>query len=229
MPFTARQLAAAIDPRRATPSSELAGEIPIADESPQTTHLSVVDRQRTAVSLTYTLESAFGSRVVVSGGGFLLNDEMNDFNWRPGTTDRAGHVGTVANEIAPGKRMLSSMCPIVVRRAGRPLLVTGSPGGRTIINTVLCTVVNVVDFKMDIRQALDAPRLHHQWFPDLVRVEPGMLAEHPLAMNQLREMGHAMADKPQRQGDAHSIWIDPQTGELVGAADRRTSGSAAGY
>ena len=116
----ARKLAATIDPQRATPSASLAGEIALADESPQTTHLSVIDAQRMAVSLTYTLESAFGSRVVVPGGGFLLNDEMNDFNWLPGVTDRNGRIGTAPNQIAPGKRMLSSMCPVVVAvTAGR--------------------------------------------------------------------------------------------------------------
>ncbi len=174
----AEQLAATIDPLRATPSSELAGGIRITTESEQTTHLSVVDRDRTAVSLTYTLESAYGSRVVVRGGGFLLNDEMNDFNWVPGLTNTAGRIGTPANDVAPGKRMLSSMCPTVVCQDGRPLLITGSPGGRTIINTVLWMVVNVVDFGMDVRQAVDAPRLHHQWLPDLVRIEPALAAQH---------------------------------------------------
>ncbi len=165
----ARELAAGIDLEKATPSESLAGEIVIAPESEQTTHVSVIDSQRTAVSLTTTLESSYGSRVVVSGGGFLLNDEMNDFNWLPGVTDRTGRIGTLPNQVAPGKRMLSSMCPTVVRRDGQPLLVTGSPGGRTIINTVLCMVVNVVDFEMDIRQAVDAPRMHHQWLPDRLR------------------------------------------------------------
>jgi gamma-glutamyltranspeptidase/glutathione hydrolase len=225
----ARQLAAAIDPRRATPSVELAGEIAIAPESEQTTHLSIVDRERTAVSLTYTLESAYGSRVVVRGGGFLLNDEMNDFNWLPGVTDATGRIGTPPNDVAPGKRMLSSMCPIVVRRDGRLLLVTGSPGGRTIINTVLCNVINVVDFEMDVRAAVDAPRLHHQWFPDQVRAEPALFERHADACARLREMGHRFAAKPAIQGDAHTIWIDPASGELVGAADRRIMGSAAGY
>ena len=143
----AAELAAAIRPDRATPSIELAGGIPITDESEHTTHLSVIDRQRMAVSLTYTLESSWGSRVVVRGAGFILNDEMNDFNWVPGVTNTAGRIGTPANDVAPGKRMLSSMCPAIVRRGGHNLLVTGSPGGRTIINTVLCMVVNVVDFE----------------------------------------------------------------------------------
>ncbi len=225
----ARQLAASIDRQRATPSEELAGEIPLAAESPETTHLSVVDSQRNAVSLTYTLESSFGSRVVVGGGGFLLNDEMNDFNWRPGVTDRSGRIGTPPNEIAPGKRMLSSMCPIVLRRNGQTLLVTVSPGGRTIINTVLQLVVNIVDFDMDPRQAVDAPRLHHGWFPDRVRAEGALAAEHAGAVETLRRMGHQIVEARERQGDAHSIWIDPATGEIVAAADRRTSGNVSGF
>jgi gamma-glutamyltranspeptidase/glutathione hydrolase len=225
----ARQLASGIDLEHATPSEELAGEIDLAAESPQTTHLSVVDRERMAVSLTYTLEQPFGSGVVVSGGGFLLNDEMNDFNWLPGVTDRLGRIGTPPNEVAPGKRMLSSMCPLVVRRDGRPLLVTGSPGGRTIINTVLSLVVNVVDYRMSVRAAIDAPRLHQAWFPDQVRIEREWLAQYPQAMEKLKAMGHQLADSPQRQGDAHSVWIDPRTGTVMGAADRRISGCALAY
>jgi gamma-glutamyltranspeptidase/glutathione hydrolase len=225
----ARRLAATIDPNRATPSVELAGDIAIAPESEQTTHVSIVDRQGTAVSMTYTLESAYGSRVVVRGGGFLLNDEMNDFNWLPGVTDTSGRIGTPPNDVAPAKRMLSSMCPVVVRRDGRTLLVTGSPGGRTIINTVLCLLVNVVDFQMDVRRAVDAPRLHHQWLPDEVRAEPSLVESHGNAIELLRAMGHGIAAKPARQGDAHTIWIDPASGEIVGAADRRIMGSAAGY
>jgi gamma-glutamyltranspeptidase/glutathione hydrolase len=225
----ARELAATIDPRRATPSEELAGSIAIAPESEQTTHLSVVDRDRMAVSLTYTLESSFGSRVVVAGGGFLLNDEMNDFNWLPGVTNREGRIGTPANDVAPGKRMLSSMCPVVVRRDGKPLLVTGSPGGRTIINTVLCVVLNVVEYGMDVEQAVAAPRLHHQWLPDHIRVEPSLVKERPQLLDALRALGHKFADKPQVQGDAHTLWIDPQSGEITAVPDNRISGAAAGH
>ncbi len=228
-PDYARDLAATIDPVRATPSIDLRGNIVVTPESEQTTHLSIVDRERTAVSLTYTLEQPFGSKVVVPGGGFLLNDEMNDFNWVPGLTNTRGRIGTPPNDVAPGKRMLSSMCPTVVQRDGRTLLVTGSPGGRTIINTVLCVVVNVVDFEMDVRGAVDAPRLHHGWFPDEVRVEPGLVRDHPRALEKLKLMGHTIAAPPRRQGDAHTIWIDPATGEIVGAADTRISGSAAGF
>jgi gamma-glutamyltranspeptidase/glutathione hydrolase len=166
--------------------------------------------------------------VVVPGGGFLLNDEMNDFNWLPGVTDRQGRIGTLANEVAPGKRMLSSMCPIVVRQQGRPVLITGSPGGRTIINTVLCLVVNTIDYGLDVRQAVDAARLHHGWFPDRVRLEPALAERRELAA-ALGALGHALADRAARQGDAHSIAIDPASGQITAAADTRESGSALGY
>jgi gamma-glutamyltranspeptidase/glutathione hydrolase len=224
----ARDLAASIDPRRATPSVELAGDLPISGEGEHTTHVSIVDRERTAVSLTYTLENSWGGRVVVRGGGFLLNDEMNDFNWLPGVTNHAGRIGTPANDVAPGKRMLSSMCPVVVRRDGNNLLVTGSPGGRTIINTVLSVVVNVVEFDLPIREAVDSPRLHHQWLPDIVRFEPGLETEYASTLTALRALGHTFA-RPTVQGDAHSIWIDPATGQIVAAADKRISGDDAGY
>jgi len=150
---------------------------------------------------------------------------MMDFNWHPGYTDRKGAIGTAPNLIAPGKRMLSSQTPTIVARDGKVLLVTGSPGSRTIINTVLCILVNVLDFDMDIAAAVSAPRLHHQWFPDEIRFEGA--AEYPEAVRALRHMGHRVYGT--RQGDAHSIWVDPRTGTYFGAADRRISGKAAGY
>jgi gamma-glutamyltranspeptidase/glutathione hydrolase len=213
---------------RATPSRDLAGDIKLAAEPEHTTHLSVVDKDRMAVSLTDTLEDLYGNRVVVTGAGFLLNDEMNDFNWLPGITDSTGKIGTDANLVRPERRMLSSMCPTIVARDGRPVLVTGSPGGRTIINTVLCVVTNVIDYKMSVREAVDAPRFHHQWFPDEIRPEPSWLERSPSPADALRGMGHSFGDA-KRQGDAHSIWIDSATGELTGAADRRIAGKAAGY
>jgi gamma-glutamyltranspeptidase/glutathione hydrolase len=221
----ARKLAAGIDRTRATPSAALAKDLPLAREGNSTTHFSVIDKNGMAVANTYTLERSYGSRVMVRGAGFLLNDEMIDFNWRPGVTDTRGGIGTAANLIAPGKRMLSSQTPTIVTRNGKVVLVTGSPGSRTIINTVLCMVVNVVDFDMNIREAVDAPRLHHQWFPDRARLE--RTSEHRDAVKQLRRMGHVVTDT--RQGDAHSIWVDPRTGIYYGAADRRISGKAAGY
>lgn len=225
----ARSLARGIDLHRATPSTQLAGDIPIAQEAAHTTHFSVIDRERTAVSLTYTLENLYGSRVVVPGAGFVLNDEMNDFAWRPGVTDTKGKIGTPPNQIAPGKRMLSSMCPTVVLRNGKPYLITGSPGGRTIINTVLCMMVNVIDFGMDPRAAVDAPRLHHQWLPDRADVEPALARQYPSVLKQLEAMGHVVRVSTDEQGDAHSIWIDQRTGGLTGVADKRENGSASGY
>jgi len=225
----AKHLAASIDRTRATPSTQLAGEIRLATEANHTTHFSVVDGNRMAVSLTYTLENLYGSRVVVAGAGFLLNDEMNDFAWLPGVTDATGRIGTPPNQVAPGKRMLSSICPTIVLRDGKPVLITGSPGGRTIINTVLQMVVNVVDFQMDVRSAVDASRMHHQWLPDLVKVERSLVQSHPEIVAGLRHMGHRVVEAHDDQGDAHSILIDPATDEVTGAADKREDGSAAGF
>jgi gamma-glutamyltranspeptidase/glutathione hydrolase len=221
----ARQLAAGIDPRRATPSVELAKDIPLAREGDSTTHFSVIDGRGMAVANTYTLEHSYGSRIVVPGAGFLLNNEMTDFNWLPGVTTRAGRIGTPPNLVAPGKRMLSSQTPTIVTKGGKVVLVTGSPGSRTIINTVLCVLLNVLEFDMDVRAAVDAPRLHHQWFPDVVRFEG--TEQYPEAVAGLRRMGHKVAGA--RQGDAHTIWVDPKSGTYYGAADRRISGSAVGY
>jgi gamma-glutamyltranspeptidase/glutathione hydrolase len=222
----AHQLARSIDVKQATRSADLAKDIPLAPEGDSTTHFSVIDKDGMAVANTYTLEHGFGSRVVVKGAGFLLNNEMTDFNWRPGITDRKGTIGTAPNQIAPGKRMLSSQTPTIVAKDGKVLLVTGSPGSRTIINTVLCILVNMLDFDMDVRRAVDAPRLHHQWFPDAVSLEAG--SQYGDALERLRALGHTVRTG-KRQGDAHTIWVDPRTGAYHGAADRRLSGKAAGY
>jgi gamma-glutamyltranspeptidase/glutathione hydrolase len=221
----ARTLAKGIDPNKATRSEDLAKDIKLAREGDSTTHFSIIDRDGMAVANTTTLERSFGSRVVVRGGGFLLNDEMIDFNWRPGVTDRSGTIGTEPNLIAPGKRMLSSQTPTIVARDGKVVLVTGSPGSRTIINTVLCVVVNVIDFDMDVRAAVDAPRLHHQWFPDEVRFEG--TADYPDAVAKLKAMGHTVIGI--RQGDAHTIRVNPKTGAYQGAEDRRIDGKVSAY
>jgi gamma-glutamyltranspeptidase/glutathione hydrolase len=221
----ARDLSKGIDLKKATPSADLAKDLPLAREGDSTTHFSIIDKDGMAVANTTTLERSYGSRVVVRGAGFLLNDEMIDFNWKPGVTDRKGGIGTDANLIAPGKRMLSSQTPTVLAKDGKVVLVTGSPGSRTIINTVLCVVVNVVDFDMDIRAAVDAPRLHHPWFPDEVRFEG--TTDYPEAVAKLREMGHKVSAI--NQGDAHSIFVDPKTGKIYGAEDRRISGKVSGY
>jgi gamma-glutamyltranspeptidase/glutathione hydrolase len=221
----AKKLAASIDFKHATRSEDLAKDIPITGESDNTTHFSVVDGDGMAVANTYTLERSYGSRIVPKGAGFILNNEMMDFNWFPGETTRDGTIGTVPNQIAPKKRMLSSQTPTIVAKDGKALLVTGSPGSRTIINTSLQIVVNVIDFGMDARQAVDAPRLHHQWLPDRARFEG--ISDYPDAVAKLRAMGHTVTAA--RQGDAHTIYIDPKTGALVGAEDRRIMGKAAGF
>jgi gamma-glutamyltranspeptidase/glutathione hydrolase len=222
----AKEMAATINPDKATPSEALARELLQPAEGESTTHFSVIDGSGLAVSNTYTLENSYGCRVVVKGAGFLLNNEMSDFNWFPGVTDRKGRIGTPPNQIAPGKRMLSSMTPTIVAKDGKAFLITGSPGGRTIINTLLCVVTNVIDFGLDVQAAVDAPRLHHQWFPDDVKLEKA--GEREAVAKELRRMGHRVA--PARsQGDAHSILIDPRTGRYIGAADRRLSGYIASY
>jgi gamma-glutamyltranspeptidase/glutathione hydrolase len=221
----AKKLADGIDKTKATPSADLAGDIRIDHESDSTTHFSIIDKSGMAVANTFTLERSYGSRVVVKGAGFLLNDEMIDFNWRPGVTDEKGSIGTDPNTIAPHKRMLSSQTPTILAKDGKVVLITGSPGSRTIINTVLCIVVNVVDFHMSIRDAVDAPRLHHQWFPDEARFEA--VSKNKETIETLRKMGHKITGTG--QGDAHSIWVDPKTGVYHGAADNRIDGKAAGY
>jgi gamma-glutamyltranspeptidase/glutathione hydrolase len=181
-----------------------------------------------AVANTYTLEESWGGRIVGRGAGFLLNNEMGDFNPRPGYTDRTGVIGTLPNQLQPGKRMLSSMTPTIVAKGGKPVLITGSPGGRTIINTVLCVVLNRLEFGLSLRDAVDAPRMHHQWFPDALRVEPALANDHADALNTLRRMGHAVAPVSAVQGDAHSIEVQAD-GSYLGIADRRRSGAAAGW
>jgi gamma-glutamyltranspeptidase/glutathione hydrolase len=224
----ARELAQSIDLDRATRSESLAPEIELAGEGSETTHFSVIDAEGMAVANTYTLEHSYGSRVVVRGAGFLLNNEMGDFNWLPGHTDRRGRIGTPPNQIAPGKRMLSSQSPTIVVREGRPVLVTGSPGGRTIINTVVCVLTNVLEYRMPLVEAIAAPRLHQAWFPDVVRFEGAGRSEYAKTLDQLRAMGHAIEPKPPKQGAANSIWIDRETGRLSGVADARRAGVAAG-
>src|SRR5581483_1222630 len=192
----AAELARGINRTKATRSDELGKDLPLTGEGDSTTHFSVIDKDGMAVANTYTLERSYGSRVVVRGAGFLLNNEMIDFNWRPGVTTRGGTIGTAPNQIAPGKRMLSSQTPTVVARNGKAVLITGSPGSRTIINTVLCVVVNVLDFDKSIRAAVDAPRLHHQWFPDQIRFEG--IGDYRETVEKLKAMGHSIGGT--RQG-----------------------------
>jgi gamma-glutamyltranspeptidase/glutathione hydrolase len=192
----ARELRRSIRLDRASRSSPTVFHWPA--EGSETTHLSVIDRDRMAVSLTTTLEQAYGSRIVVPGAGFLLNNEMGDFNPVPGSTDEKGRIGTPPNLVAPGKRMLSSMTPTIVVRDGMPVLVVGSPGGRTIINTVLQVVLDVVDHGMPIQDAVDLPRFHHQWLPDRVFAEPRCFSSD--TARALEALGHAMAAEVSIQG-----------------------------
>jgi gamma-glutamyltranspeptidase/glutathione hydrolase len=226
----ARALSASIDAAQATKSVDLGKDLlatPPSAEPDETTHFSVIDRNGMAVSNTYTLEGGFGSRVVVKGAGFLLNNEMGDFNKNPGVTDVTGTIGTPANLIDPGKRMLSSMTPTMVIRDGKVVLITGSPGGRTIINTVLSVVLGVTEFGLNVRDAVDAPRVHHQWLPDTVQIEKNGASDEVL--EQVRAMGHVVTVGG-AQGDANSIMIDG-SGVAWGANDRRNAdgkASAAG-
>ena len=224
----AATLASQIDRAHATSSIELGKDIvtpsSVATESDETTQFSVVDKDGNAVSNTFTLEGGYGSHVVVRGAGFLLNNEMGDFNKKPGETNVQGDIGTTANLIAPGKRMLSSMTPTIVTRNGSLFMVTGSPGGRTIINTVMEVVLNATGFGMSAREAVDAPRLHHQWLPDVATFERDAVADSTLS--QLRAMGHTVEQRG-RQGDAHTIIFDARTKTAYGANDRRSSDSKA--
>ena len=224
----ADSLAKTISPTQAGNSAQLGADIVTvaATESEETTHFSVVDASGMAVSNTYTLEAGYGSGVVVGGTGIILNNEMGDFNKKPGETNLTGDIGTPANLIAPGKRMLSSMAPAIVTRNNQLLLVTGSPGGRTIPNTVLDVILGVTLFKRDVRAAVDAPRMHHQWLPDTTSIE--MNGMTPEAFNALRAMGHKAAlSRSAGQGDAHSIVFDAATKTAYGANDRRTADSKA--
>ena len=192
----------------------------------ETTHVSVVDGARNAVSMSYTLEQSYGSKIVVPGAGFLLNNEMGDFNAAPGLTTETGLIGTGPNLAEPAKRMLSSMTPTILARDGRFVMAAGSPGGRSIINTVLVTILNVVDFGMNIQEAVDAPRLHHQWLPDETRYERWGLSPDTLAL--LAEKGHTMV-ATRVQGAVSAIYYNAEEDILEAAEDRRRTSAAVGF
>jgi gamma-glutamyltranspeptidase / glutathione hydrolase len=210
------RLRGTIDANKASPSSP--ADVAQGYESDETTHYSVVDKDGLAVSVTYTLEAGYGLGAVVEGAGFLLNNEMGDFNGKPGLTDSTGLIGTAPNVASPGKRMLSSMSPTIVAKDGKLVAVVGSPGGRTIINTVLQVVLNLIAFDMPAQLAVNAPRIHHQWLPNAITVErEGFEAA---TLDALRAKGHVVRVGSQ-QGTAHSIVIDARTGKKLGAADPR--------
>ena len=218
--------------QRATISLEMASESDPARfgqiyESDETTHFSVVDGKGNMVSLTYTLENGYGNKMVVEGAGYLLNNEMGDFNAQPGVTNERGTIGTEPNQIRPEQRMLSSMTPAVVARDGVPLFATGSPGGRTIINTTLQTILNVIDHDMNIARAIDAPRIHHQWLPNSTRVEAGSFSPDTLRLYE--QKGHTIRETGSI-GTAMGVYRDPETGVLSGGADPRAEdGGAVAY
>ncbi|MFL6212334.1 MAG: gamma-glutamyltransferase [Blastocatellia bacterium] len=223
----AANLARTIKPDRATPSGEVREGDPVAYESPETTHFTVIDEEGNVVSNTYTLNNSYGSGVTARGTGFLLNNEMDDFTSKPGVPNAYGLLQSENNAIAPRKRPLSAMTPTIVLKDGKVLFALGSPGGPTIINTVFQVIVNVLDFQMNLQQAIDAPRYHHQWMPDHIRYEPyGLNSDTRKA---LEARGHKFADKPGYMGDAEGIMIEAQTGVRLGASDPRLGGAAVGY
>ncbi|SMF69766.1 gamma-glutamyltransferase 1 Threonine peptidase. MEROPS family T03 [Tistlia consotensis] len=224
----------AIEPEKATPSSAVRPGVP-PHEGTQTTHFSIVDKDGNAVSLTYTINAFFGAKVIAGDTGFFLNDEMDDFTSKPGVPNLFGLVQGKANAIAPGKRPLSSMSPTIVTKDGKVFLVVGSPGGSRIITITLEAILNVVDHGMDIQAAIDAPRIHHQWLPDKVFVEPYALS--PDTRAKLAAMGYDLVEQ-RGWGAAEGIEVGSEPDPAGGAArrvlygandDRRPAGAAAGY
>lgn len=232
-PEHAKAIRAEIKPDAATPSKDVQPGKP-PHEGTQTTHFSIVDVKGNAVSLTYTINALFGAKVIAGDTGFFLNDEMDDFTSKPGAPNLFGLVQGKTNAIEPGKRPLSSMSPTIVTKDGKTFMVIGSPGGSRIITITLESILNVVDHGMDIQAAIDAPRVHHQWLPDHISVEP--LALSPDTAAKLKAMGYTISDEP-FWGAAEGIEIGEEKGPdgatrrvLHGANDdRRPAGAARGY
>jgi gamma-glutamyltranspeptidase / glutathione hydrolase len=224
----AAQLRSTINEERASSSDSVHAGRPLGYESEETTHFTVVDAEGNAVANTYTLNNSYGSAAVAKGTGIILNDEMDDFAAKPGTPNMYGLIQGERNAVAPRKRPLSAMTPtFVLRKDGSLWFTVGTPGGPTIINTVLCVITNVIDYDMDIQQAIDAPRIHHQWLPDELVFEPYGLSGD--TQKVLTTRGHRLA-KPRYLGDAEAIMIEEKTGVRLGATDpRRSDGLAVGY
>ena len=221
----AEKLRSAINRGRATASATLLPGNPLPYESNETTHFSIVDKFGNAVSNTYTINFSYGSHIVVDGAGFLLNNEMDDFSAKPGVANAYGLLGGEANKIEPNKRMLSSMSPTIVKQGEKNFLVTGSPGGSRIITTTLQVLMNVIDHHLNIQAAVSAPRVHHQWLPDEIRIEQGI---SPDTVRLLEQMGHTVTRKS-AMGASQSIMVGAD-GTLYGGADpRRSTSSARGF
>jgi len=222
----AAELRASIDPDKATPSPEVQGSLG-PYQATNTTHYSVVDDKGNAVAVTYTINSYFGIKQIAGDTGFFLNNEMDDFTSKPGVPNQFGLVQGQANQIEPGKRPLSSMSPTIVLKDGKLRMVTGSPGGSTIISTTMESILNVVEHGMNVKQAIDAPRIHMQWWPDEIFAEPGAFT--PTVQSALEAMGYKIRDV-HSMGDIAAIVVDPKTGMLESVNDPRyPAGSAAGY
>ena len=222
----AAELRASIKPDAATPSSEVQGSLG-PYQATNTTHYSVVDDAGNAVAVTYTVNSYFGIKQIAGDTGFFLNNEMDDFTSKPGVPNQFGLVQGKANQIEPGKRPLSSMSPTIVLKNGKLRMVTGSPGGSTIISTTMESILNVVEHGMNVKQAIDAPRIHMQWWPDEIFAEPGAFT--PTVQSALEAMGYEIRDV-HSMGDIAAIVVNPETGMLESVNDPRyPAGSAAGY
>jgi len=217
------RLRASIDPERATPSSEVHAAVLTQHESNETTHYTVADGEGNIAEVTYTLNGGYGSKVTAKGLGFLLNNEMDDFSANPGKPNMFGLIQGEANAIQPRKTPLSSMVPTIVLKDGKPYLALGSPGGPTIINTVLEVMVNVLDFRMNVQDAVDFPRFHHQWMPDRLSMENGY---SPDTVALLEKRGYTIR-RVNAQGECAAILLE--NGWLEGAADPRTEGTAKGF
>lgn len=213
-----------IDLKKATPSEQVKAGNPAPYESAETTHFSIVDAAGNAVSNTFTINGSYGSGVTVPGAGFLLNNEMDDFASKVGVPNMFGLIQGEKNAVAPAKRPLSSMTPTIVLKGGKVAFVLGSPGGPTIINAVLDTMVNVIDFGMPLDKAVAAPRIHHQWLPDQLRYEEGLPKD---VLDALAARGEKLADKPANIGDVEAVGIDPTTGARLGVPDPRSADAKA--